>query len=236
MKLDLLEKLNAARERRAAAMVLTDTGTGAERLILEADGYDGDPMREEIAARFRSAASGMVSEGDAPGTFFTVYVPPPRLIVIGAVHISQALAPMAKIAGFDMKIIDPRTAFATPERFGDVALVAEWPESVLEQIRLDPFTAVAALTHDPKIDDFPLAEALRSDCFYVGALGSRKTHGRRLERLAALGLDETALARIHAPIGLAIGAKSPAEIAVSILAEVIQALRARKAVVAEVAA
>ena len=236
MKLDLLEKLNAARTRREAAMVLTDTATGADRLILEAEGYAGDPMREEITARFRSGVSGMVSDGDAPGTFFTVYVPPPRLIVIGAVHISQALAPMAQLAGFDMTIIDPRTAFATPERFRDVALRAEWPDAALPEIGLDPFTAMAALTHDPKIDDFPLAEALRAGCFYVGALGSRKTHGRRLERLAGLGLDEATLARIHAPIGLNIGAKSPAEIAVAILAEVIQALRTRKAAELEAAA
>jgi xanthine dehydrogenase accessory factor len=164
---------------------------------------------------------------DGGSVFLTVYLPPPRLIVIGAVHISQALAPMAKIAGFDMTIVDPRTAFATPERFPEVAMVPEWPEAAIPRLGLDSFTALAALTHDPKIDDYALAAALKSRCFYVGALGSRKTHAKRLERLAALGLGQDVLARIHAPIGLAIGAQSPAEIAVSILAEVVQALRQR---------
>jgi xanthine dehydrogenase accessory factor len=200
MDLALLERLNEARAKRAAAMLLTDTMTGEERLILEAEGHGGDPLAEEIAARFRSGASGMVATGEGAGTFFTVHLPPPRLVVIGAVHISQALAPMAKIAGFDMTIVDPRTAFATPERFPDVPLLAEWPDVAIPKVGLDPFTALAALTHDPKIDDLPLAEALRTGCFYVGALGSRKTHGRRLERLRALGLDDKALARIHAPI------------------------------------
>ncbi len=178
----------------------------------------------------------MVAAGEGAGTFFTVYLPPPRLVVIGAVHISQALAPMAQVAGFDMTIVDPRTAFATPERFPHVAMLAEWPEVVLPRIRLDPFTALAALTHDPKIDDLPLAAALRANCFYVGALGSRKTHGKRLERLRALDFDDATLARIHAPIGLAIGAQSPAEIAVAILAQIIEALRTRAAQRREAAA
>jgi xanthine dehydrogenase accessory factor len=147
--------------------------------------------------------------------------------MIGAVHISQALAPMARIAGFDVEIIDPRTAFATPERFPDVALRAEWPQDVLKERPFDAYTAVAALTHDPKIDDHPLQAALEAGCFYVGALGSRKTHGRRVERLLAAGLGEEQIGRIHAPIGLAIGAASPAEIAVSVLAQVIGALRSR---------
>jgi xanthine dehydrogenase accessory factor len=156
-----------------------------------------------------------------------VQLPPPRLVVIGAVHISQALAPIARVAGFDMSIIDPRTAFATAERFPDVPLLAEWPDTALPKVSLDPFTALAALTHDPKIDDEPIAAALRAGCFYVGALGSRKTHSKRLDRLRGLGLDDVTLSRIHAPIGIAIGAQSPAEIAVAILAQVIGALRSR---------
>ena len=135
--------------------------------------------------------------------FLTVNLPPPRLVVIGAVHISQALAPMAKIAGFDMTIIDPRTAFATPDRFPDVPLIAEWPDVALPTVGLDPFTALAVLTHDPKIDDGALVAALKAGCFYVGALGSRKTHARRLERLRQAGVAEAALERIHAPIGIA---------------------------------
>jgi xanthine dehydrogenase accessory factor len=156
-----------------------------------------------------------------------VAVPKPRLVVVGAVHISQALAPMASLAGLEMEIIDPRTGFATPERFPDVPLDAEWPETVLKDRPLDAYTALAALTHDPKIDDFPLKAALDAGCFYVGALGSRKTHAARVGRLTAAGASEAQIARIHAPIGLAIGAASPQEIAVAVLAEVIQALRSR---------
>src|SRR5208282_248723 len=141
---------------------------------------------------------------------------PVRLVMIGAVHISQALSPMARIAGFDGVVIDPRTAFASPERFPDTPVLAEWPDEALAARPLDAFTAVALLTHDPKIDDRALVSGLKADCFYVGALGSRKTHARRLERMRAAGFDDTALARIHAPIGLDIGAVSPAEIAVSI--------------------
>ena len=152
-------------------------------------------------------------------------VPPVRLIAIGAVHISQALATMARLVELDVTIVDPRSAFATPERFPDVDLVAEWPEEVLPRIGLDRYTAVALLSHDPKIDDPALVAALKAECFYIGALGSRKTHGRRLERIQALGFGAEALARIHAPIGLDIGAVSPAEIAVSILGEIIAALR-----------
>ncbi|MDQ3560390.1 MAG: XdhC family protein, partial [Pseudomonadota bacterium] len=176
----------------------------------------------ELEKRMRSGRSGMLEDGR---TFLTVHVPPPRLVVIGAVHISQALAPIARIAGFDVTIIDPRTAFATPERFPDVSLVAEWPETALKRVPLDPFTALAALTHDPKIDDEPIHAALRAGCFFIGALGSRKTHGKRVERLLAQGAAAEELERIHAPIGIDIGAQSPAEIAVAILAEVIAGLR-----------
>jgi xanthine dehydrogenase accessory factor len=227
MDLKILERLNRARRDREAAILVTDTATGAVRLVVEKDGYDADPLREELAARFRSGGSGNVTTATGASYFLTVQLPPPRLVVIGAVHISQALAPMARVAGFDMTIIDPRTAFATAERFPDVPLLAEWPDTALPKVKLDAFTALAALTHDPKIDDEPIAAALRAGCFYVGALGSRKTHGKRLERLRGLGLDDVTLARIHAPIGLTIGAQSPAEIAVAILAQVIGALRSR---------
>ncbi len=236
MDLALLQRLNAARAAREAAICITDTATGAVRLVVEKDGYAGDPLVDELAVRFRSGASGTVLAADGTGRFLTVHLPPPRLIVIGAVHISQALAPMARIAGFDMTIVDPRQAFATPDRFPQVTVISEWPETAIPRIGLDAFTALAALTHDPKIDDYALAAALRADCFYVGALGSRKTHARRVERLAALGFDEATLGRIHAPIGLAIGAQSPAEIAVAVLAEVILALRHRGVVGREAAA
>lgn len=227
MDLAVLEKLNQARRDRNAAILVTETTTGAVRLVIEREGYEDDPLGEELAARFRSGASGSATAASGESLFLTVQLPPPRLIVIGAVHISQALAPMAGIAGFDVTIIDPRTAFASAERFPDVDLIAEWPDVALPKVGLDPFTGLAALTHDPKIDDQPIVEALNSDCFYVGALGSRKTHGTRLERLRGLGLDDATLSRIHAPIGLSIGARSPAEIAVAILAQVIEALRSR---------
>jgi xanthine dehydrogenase accessory factor len=221
MNLDLLRKLNAARAARRGAILVTDTATGAERLVIEDEGYARDPIAAELGARFRSGKSGAIETGE----FLTVHVPPPRLVAIGAVHISQELAPMAKIAGFDMLIVDPRTAFATPERFPDVPLLAEWPQDVLSKLAFDPYTAVAALTHDPKIDDVPLQKALEANCFYVGALGSRKTHAKRLERLHAAGVSDEKLSRIQAPIGISIGAQSPAEIAVAILAQIIQALR-----------
>jgi xanthine dehydrogenase accessory factor len=221
MKLDILKSLNAARRERRAAILVTDTETGEARLV-PAEAAETDPLAAELEKRLRSGRSGMLEDGR---TFLTVQVPPPRLVVIGAVHISQALAPMARIAGFDVTIIDPRTAFATPERFPDVPLIAEWPEEVLKDVPLDAFTALAALTHDPKIDDVPLRAALAADCFYVGALGSRKTHGKRIERLMGEGASAAELERIHAPVGIDIGAQLPAEIAVAILAEVIAALR-----------
>lgn len=227
MDLAVLERLNQARRDRAAAIVVTDIASGAARLVIEGEGYEADPIAGELAARFRSGASGNITTEAGDNLFLTVQLPPPRLVVIGAVHISQALAPMARIAGFDTTIIDPRTAFASAERFPNADLIAEWPDVALPKVGLDPFTALAALTHDPKIDDLPIVESLKSGCFYVGALGSRKTHGTRLERLRGRGLDDDTLARIHAPIGLNIGARSPAEIAVAILAQVIDALRSR---------
>ena len=221
MKRETLEALVRAREGRRAVVLVTDIATGEGRLVEGARAAD-DPLREAIAASLRSGRSRMLEDGR---TFLTVSVPPPRLVAIGAVHISQALAPLARIAGFDVTILDPRTAFATPERFPDTKLIAEWPDEALSKIGLDPYTALAALTHDPKIDDGPIAAALAVGCFYVGALGSRKTHGKRVERLRAAGVAEEAIERIRAPIGLSIGAASPAEIAVAVLAEIIAALR-----------
>jgi xanthine dehydrogenase accessory factor len=221
MKLEMLREVNLARRERRAAIVVTDTVTGDARLV-RGELAPRDPLAAELEKRLRSGRSGMLEDGH---TFLTVHVPPPRLVVIGAVHISQALAPMAKLAGFDVTIIDPRTAFATAERFTDVALLAEWPEEALKKVPVDAFTAVAALTHDPKIDDVPLLAALRARAFYVGALGSRKTHSKRLERLMGQGASAADLERMHAPIGIDIGAQSPAEIAVAVLAEIIAALR-----------
>jgi len=225
MDLQLLKALNKERQSRLAVILATDLETGDGWIIRESDTLAGE-LGEAVAKAFRSGKSGSVEAGGRT-LFLNVHLPPPRLVVIGAVHISQALAPMAKIAGYDMEIIDPRTAFATPERFPDVTLLPEWPEEVLKRRPFDAYTAVAALTHDPKIDDVPLLASLKARCFYVGALGSRKTHGKRVERLLAAGATESEVGRIHAPIGLSIDAASPAEIAVAVLAEIISAFRSR---------
>jgi xanthine dehydrogenase accessory factor len=220
-----LKKLNQERRSRRAALLLTDLKDGRDRVVKEGDHVAGE-LGEAIAKAFRSGKSGTVS-ADGTDYFLNVHVPPPRIVAIGAVHISQALAPIARIAGYDIEIIDPRTAFATPERFAGTTLHAEWPEEVLKARPLDAYTAVAALTHDPKIDDYPLAEALRRNCFYVGALGSRKTHARRVERLESAGIASAHVERIHAPIGVDIAAASPQEIAVAVMAEIIGAFRKR---------
>ncbi len=224
MRLDLLRELNEARAARQPVILATAMDGNEQRLVRPGDRIEDARLAAEIAARWRSGRSGM-AESDAGPVFLTVHLPPPKLVMIGAVHISQALAPMARIAGLDAVIVDPRTAFATPERFPDVPVLAEWPEEVLPRLGLDRYTALVALTHDPKIDDPALTAALHADCFYIGALGSKKTHARRVERLTGAGFREADLARIHAPIGLDIGAVSPAEIAVSILAEVVASLR-----------
>lgn len=221
----VLKTLNAERRARRAAIVVTDLGDGRDRVVREGDAVAGD-LGAAIARAFRTGASGMV-EAEGRSFFLNVHLPQPRLVVIGAVHISQALAPMARIAGFPLEIIDPRTAFASGERFPDVELSAEWPEDVLREHPLDRYAALAAVTHDPKIDDYPLKAALDAGCFYVGALGSRKTHARRVERLLAMGATPEQIERINAPIGLAIGAANPAEIAVAVLAQVIAAFRSR---------
>lgn len=223
MKLELLSALNVERAARRAAILVTDLASGDQRLVKQ-DDLAGDAMAEVLDKAIRSGKSGTV-EHDGKSYFLTVQTPPVRLVVIGAVHISQALAPMAKTVGLDLTIIDPRTAFATPERFPDVNLVADWPQNVLPGMKLDRYTAMACFTHDPKIDDPAIEAALGAECFYLGALGSRKTHARRVERLTDAGFSEDQIARIKAPVGLDIGSVTPAEIAVAVLGEVILSLR-----------
>src|SRR5215470_1065107 len=238
MKLDILRALNAERAARRAAVVVTDVASGEQRLVKAAE-VARDPLAALIEKRIRSGKSGMEEETPQGRVFLTVHVPPALLVITGAVHISQALAPIAKILGYDVTIVDPRTAFASVERFPDVKVIAEWPDVALPPLGIDHYTAFVALTHDPKIDDPALTHALERDCFYIGALGSKKTHARRLERLKAQGLSDATIARIHAPIGLAIGAVSPPEIAVAIMGEITARLRQRpeaaRARVAEVA-
>lgn len=224
MKLDILAALNAERAARRAAIVMTNVETGGQRFVKAAE-IGKDPLRAVLAERLRTGKSGMAETAEGR-LFFTVYVPAPQLVITGAVHISQALAPIGKLLGYDVTIVDPRTAFASVERFPEVKVIAEWPDEALPQLNVDRYTAFVALTHDPKIDDPALRHALSRDCFYIGALGSQKTHARRVERLKAQGLSETDIARIHAPIGLDIGAVSPAEIAVAIMAQVTDRLHA----------
>jgi xanthine dehydrogenase accessory factor len=223
MDLATLAVLNTERAARRATILVTDVESGAQRLVKAAD-LAADPLADALEKQLRMAKSAMI-EAEGRSFFLTVQAPPPRVIVTGAVHISQAMAPMAQLLDLDLVIVDPRTAFATPERFPGVRLLTDWPDEALASLGLDGYTAFVALTHDPKIDDPALEAVLRSDCFYIGALGSRKTHGRRLERLAAAGFDAAATQRIHAPIGLDIGAVSPAEIALAILGEIVSTLR-----------
>jgi len=223
VKLDVLHDLNAERTARRAAVLVTDTASGAQRLVKAAQ-VKTDPLKDVLEKRLRMAKSGM--EDTPQGrVFLTVYVPSPKLVITGAVHISQALAPIAQLLGYDVTIVDPRTAFASIERFPDVKVIAEWPDVALPPLSIDHYTAFVALTHDPKINDPALEHALARECFYIGALGSRKTHAKRVERLKQVGISEANLARIHAPIGLDIEAVSPAEIAVAIMGEITQVLR-----------
>lgn len=223
MRLDILKALNAERAARRAAVVVTNQDSGAQRLVTQ-DKVAADPLKDVLEAHLRSGKSG-VEETAEGRVFLTVHVPPTRLVVIGAVHISQALAPIAALLGYDVTIVDPRTAFASPERFPGVKVIAEWPDKALPPLGVDRYTAFVALTHDPKVDDPALLHALERNCFYIGALGSRKTHGRRIERLKDQGASDAALSRIHAPIGLPIGAVSPPEIAVAIMGEITSRLR-----------
>ncbi|HLL28439.1 MAG TPA: XdhC family protein [Xanthobacteraceae bacterium] len=223
MRLDLIAALNAERAARRAAIVVTELAGGTQRLVREAE-INKDPLAEILKPQLRTGKSSAVETG---GTryFLELHLPPPRMVITGAAHVSQTLAPMAKMLAYDVMIVDPRTAFATPARFPDVPLLAEWPDQALPKIGLDHWTAFVALTHDPKIDEPALEAALKAGCFYVGALGSKKTHARRVEHLRMRGLSDEAIGRIHAPIGLAIGAASPAEIALAILAEITLRLR-----------
>jgi xanthine dehydrogenase accessory factor len=223
VKLATLAELNAERAARRPVIVVTDTDSGEQRLVKAKD-FAADPLRTELTKQLRTGKSGMV-EVSGTKLFLNVYAPTARLVIIGAVHIGQALAPLARSLDYDVTVVDPRTAFASPERFPDVPLVAEWPDVALPPLNIDHYTAFVALTHDPKIDDPALLHAFQRDCFYIGALGSRKTHAKRGERLRAQGAKDSDIGRIHAPIGLAIGAVSPSEIAVSIMAEITAQLR-----------
>ena len=225
MQIEVLKQVNSARQARQAVVIVTDLPAGSTAVFTEGQPVP-DGLRDVVGKALQTGKSGL-AEADGAQVFLNVYLPPPRIVAIGAVHITQALARLAPMMNFDLSIIDPRTAFATPERFEGVDLIADWPEDVLKDRGLDAYTALVAVTHDPKIDDYPIADALRSRCFYVGALGSRKTHAKRIERLKEVGLRDEEISSIRAPIGLDIGASSPEEIALAIMAEIVQAFRRR---------
>ncbi|MBL8502310.1 MAG: methylmalonyl Co-A mutase-associated GTPase MeaB [Rhodocyclaceae bacterium] len=224
-----IERLLAERAAKRAATVVTRLADGTQALVA-GDEVSGElalteAQREEVRRRLRSDKSGTLESSD--GTLFArCYAQAPRMVIVGAVHITQALAPMAAMAGFEVVVIDPRRAFATAERLPGVTVTTEWPDEALARIGLDAQTAVVTLSHDPKLDDPALIAALQSPCFYIGALGSSRTHAKRVARLTEAGLAD-AIPRIHAPVGLDLGGRSPSEIAVSVIAQVIQSRYAK---------
>jgi len=228
MKRAILERLLKDRAAKHAVVLVTELQSGAQALVYPLEMFGDLALDGDVLVRIRQTLaadeSGTVELG-GKRLFLQVQNPPLRLVVIGAVHIAQTLAPMAALAGYSVTIIDPRRAFATDARFPDVKLIGEWPDEAMATMRLDRRTAIVTLTHDPKLDDPALQNALKADVFYIGALGSRKTHAARLGRLKAAGFSEAECTRIHGPVGLDIGALSPAEIAVSILAQVTAVLR-----------
>jgi len=219
VKREILDQLLAARANRQAVALVTNLESGAQRIVPRSAAAD-DPLAVKLDEAFRFDQS-----GSHDGQFINIHNPPLRMVIIGAVHIAQSVIPIAQQLGYDVTVIDPRGAFATGARFPGISLHAEWPDEVIPRIGLDPRTALVALTHDPKIDDPALDAALKSEVFYIGALGSRKTQASRGERLRAAGFTEAQVARIHGPIGLSIGAKGAPEIAVSIMGEVTRCLR-----------
>jgi xanthine dehydrogenase accessory factor len=226
MKRELLERVESLRREKRRFVVVTDLADGAQWILdPDAEGGEAEPaLAQRAAAALRRDRSEAFEAGERR-LFLHVFNPPLRLFLVGAVHITQPLSEMAARAGFEVAIIDPRTAFASEARFPGVEISTEWPDRALGKLALDARCAVVTLTHDPKLDDPALQVALRSPAFYIGSLGSRKTHAARLGRLRKEGFGDADIARIHGPVGLAIGAQSPAEIAVSVLAEIIRTLR-----------
>ena len=230
MKAETLAALQEARAKRRAVTLATRLSDAAEALVYRDDAKGelaGDAAILSAAQRAMDIGKSETVDIGGQKIFLNVYVPPPRLIIVGAVHIAQSLAPMATMLEFDVTVVDPRGAWATTQRFPGVKVIQDWADEAFQAMGLDSSTAVVTLTHDPKLDDPALESALKSDVFYVGALGSRRTHAKRKERLAEVGITDEMFARIHGPVGLNIGAKSPAEIAVSILGQIIE-VRARR--------
>jgi len=228
MKRAVLKQLQDARAHKRPVALVTELETGEEALYDDGEVIAGElmlsaPLLHAVEDAIRQDRSGRLPEPDQ-GLLVEVFNPPLRLVVVGAVHIAQKLAPMARIAGYEVTIVDPRRAFATDSRFPDVDLNHDWPDDALQALAIDRRTAVVTLTHDPKLDDPALMQALDSDCFYIGALGSTRTHAKRLERLSEAGYADDQLDRIYGPLGLPLGGRSPAEIAVAALAQMTQVL------------
>lgn len=227
MKRAIFEQLSKARADKRPVVLVTELDTG-NQVLVAADDVSGTLADDVVTAAREALVSGRSAtlEASAAGrVFLHVFNPPLRLFIVGAVHIAQALAPMAAMLDYSVTVIDPRRAFASPRRFDDIRVLGGWPDEALAAEAPDARSAVVTLSHDPKLDDPALRAALASDAFYIGCLGSRRTHGKRLERLAAAGFDDGSLARLHGPVGLDIGASSPAEIATAILAEMTRRLR-----------
>jgi len=235
MKNEILKQILKDQKAKIAVALATELSTGDQAIIYH-DTFRGDLAEKPGVLE----AARRAMQDDKTGTikiemgefFFQIFNPPLRMIIVGAVHIAQPLSRMASVVGYDVTVVDPRESFASPERFPGISLNHEWPDDALQQLDIDRRTAIVTLTHDPKLDDPALHVAIRSDAFYVGALGSRGTHGSRIERLKGEGYSELEINRINGPVGLNIGAISPAEIAVSILGEVIDTLHAKEKKVA----
>ncbi len=228
MRRALLQRLLEARAAKRPAAHLRWLESGEEALVVAGEVALGEPLPAAVLDAVRAAHrrdKGVTIQGESGKLFIQIFNPPLRLIVVGAVHIAQALVPIASLAGYDVTVVDPRRAFASDARFPGVNVRTDWPDEALEDLKPDARTAVVTLTHDPKLDDPALDLTLRSEAFYIAALGSRRTHAARLERLAVLGHDAATLGRIHGPAGLAIGAVSPAEVALSVMAEMTSVLR-----------
>ena len=229
MKKDFLDSLIAAKNAKHPTVVITELDSGAQTLWIDGKSSGEvkiSPILSEGIDRALRRDKGETLDESGKRYFLQPFPPPKRMIVVGAVHIAQSLVPMAKLSGYDVTIIDPREAFASEARFPDVNLNHNWPDEAMTNLDPDRRTAVVTLTHDPKLDDPALTVALRSNAFYIGSLGSKRTHAKRLERLRGDGLTEVELSRINAPIGLDIGAVSPAEIALSIMGEITAILHA----------
>ena len=228
MKSEVLEQLLHDRATKRQVVVATDLTDGNALLIYPTENDDVNELKTAAKQAMVADKSGVIELPDGRKVFLHVHNPPLRMLIVGAVHIAQPLSQMAALASYDVSIIDPRHEFASVDRFPGINLIDAWPDDGVEQFSPDRRSAIVTLTHDPKLDDPALIKALLSDAFYIGCLGSRRTHGKRLERLVAEGFSESDFARIRGPVGLDIGAKSPAEIAVSIMGEAIEALRRPK--------